>query len=71
MSDHGEGGWMELLRKQHMAPVIGAVVRPDDVPVPDVGMPDAGDGEWFRKLVGLKGVARPPEFTGDDKDWYE
>eukprot|EP00972_Heterocapsa_arctica_P061150 9017111-Heterocapsa_arctica.AAC.1 len=62
MSDHGEGGWLELLREQHVAPLVGAVIQPEDIPVPDVGERDAGDGEWIRKLVDLKGVARPPEF---------
>ena len=59
---------MELVREQH---VIGAVVRPEDVPVPDAGMPDVGDSDWARKLVDLKGVARPPDFSGNDSDYYE
>eukprot|EP00972_Heterocapsa_arctica_P056969 8406490-Heterocapsa_arctica.AAC.1 len=66
MSDHGEGGWLELLREQHVAPLLGAVVQAEDIPVPD-----AGDSDWGRKLVDLNGVAKPPEFSGDDKDWYE
>eukprot|EP00972_Heterocapsa_arctica_P046977 6932579-Heterocapsa_arctica.AAC.1 len=66
MSDHGEGGWLELLREQHVTPLLGAVVQAEDVPVPDTD-----DSDWGRKLVDLKGVATPPEFSGDDKDWYE
>eukprot|EP00972_Heterocapsa_arctica_P036741 5409432-Heterocapsa_arctica.AAC.1 len=66
MSDRGEGDWLELLRERHLAPAIGAVIQPENIPVPD-----GGEGEWVRKLVDLKGVAKPPEFGGEDKDWYE
>eukprot|EP00972_Heterocapsa_arctica_P008820 1294039-Heterocapsa_arctica.AAC.1 len=26
---------------------------------------------WASRLVDLKGVARPPEFNGEDSGWYE
>ena len=35
-------------------------------------IPVPGDvSDWGTKLVDLKGVAKPPPFSGDDADWFE
>eukprot|EP00972_Heterocapsa_arctica_P030548 4496859-Heterocapsa_arctica.AAC.1 len=52
-----------------LAHLLGAVIPGEDVPVPPDGRVDS---DWGAKLVDLKGVARPPEFSGrEDHDWYE
>eukprot|EP00972_Heterocapsa_arctica_P020347 3002790-Heterocapsa_arctica.AAC.1 len=58
MSNRGDDVWLELLREQHLAPAIGAVIQLETIPVSD-----GGDGEWVRKLVDLRGVAKPPVST--------
>ena len=54
------------------AEVVSAVVQGEQFGGQNVPVPRDSDGcEWGRKLVDLKGVAKPPEFAGEDSAWYE
>eukprot|EP00972_Heterocapsa_arctica_P044506 6570248-Heterocapsa_arctica.AAC.1 len=52
-------------------PAVYAILDPADPgpPLPNVHGPEWD--VWASRLVDLKGVARPPEFTGEDPAWSE
>ena len=53
------------------SPVARTARPPADVPVPDDDDEDGGNLSWAVKLLGLKGVAPPPVFSGRQEDWAE
>ena len=63
-SDRGEerdeGQWLEMMRH---AETVSAIVEGQQFGGQEVPVPRDDGCEWGRKLVDLKGVAKPPEFT--------
>ena len=46
--------------------------RPQQPDPRDISVPGDDDvSDWGTRLVDLKGVAKPPPFSGDDADWFE
>ena len=68
MSDRGED-YADMLLYGEINMVGPEEQRaPRDIPVP---RDDEDVSDWGTKLVDLKGVAKPPPFSGDDADWFE
>eukprot|EP00972_Heterocapsa_arctica_P025902 3812185-Heterocapsa_arctica.AAC.1 len=74
MSDHGEyygrnAYAIAVPEDVPSRPAVYAVIDPADPgpPLPHVHGPEWD--VWASRLVDLKGVARPPEFTGEDPAW--
>ena len=67
MSDRGEDYADLLLYGEINMVGPGEQRAPRDIPVPG----DDEISDWGTKLVDLKGVAKPPPFSGDDADWFE
>ncbi len=59
---------MEMMRH---AETVSAVIEGEQFGGQEVPVPRDDGCEWGRKLVDLKGVAKPPEFAGEDSAWYE
>jgi len=55
--------------------VVGAEGGPDKQPAeaqpPEPGKAGMSARDWALRLVDMKGVTRPQEFTGRQQDWYE
>ena len=75
MSDYSED-YGDLIRQISMVEPPGGIAPPAGGPPAE---PAGGEGipvpedvqDWGMRLVDLKGVARPPPFSGEDADWYE